>query len=249
MAEKGAAERHKDLYGLPLEEFTGARDELAKALRRAGDREGAERVKALRKPTVAAWTVNQLARRERRDVEALLEHGEELREAQREVLGGGGTARLERAAGAERQAVGRLVERARALLGERASDATIERVRETLHAASADEEVARELREGTLTRERRAAGLGLTGIAPRKRPAERDGRGRKRQSDRAKVTRAREREHEAREQLREAERELAAAERALAQAQRSADRAGQAVERRRKELSAAAERVREMGRR
>jgi hypothetical protein len=48
------------LYGLPLGDFTSTRNELAKSFRRQGDREVADRLKALRKPTVTAWAVNQL---------------------------------------------------------------------------------------------------------------------------------------------------------------------------------------------
>ena len=44
-----------DLYALPPGDFTRARDERAKALRKEGRREEADAVKALRKPTVAAW--------------------------------------------------------------------------------------------------------------------------------------------------------------------------------------------------
>jgi len=54
--------RIDDLYGLPLERFTPERDALAKELAAGGDRAGAARVKALRKPVVAAWAVNALAR-------------------------------------------------------------------------------------------------------------------------------------------------------------------------------------------
>ena len=50
------------LYALPLERFTPERDALAKDLAADGDRAGAARVKALRKPVVAAWAVNALAR-------------------------------------------------------------------------------------------------------------------------------------------------------------------------------------------
>ena len=49
------------LYELPLEEFTAARNELAKRL-------GDTSVKELKKPTVTAWTVNQLARTREVDV-------------------------------------------------------------------------------------------------------------------------------------------------------------------------------------
>src|SRR3954451_9005490 len=51
-----------ELYGLALEEFVSERDALAKRLRSAGDRAGAEEVKRLAKPSRAAWAVNQLMR-------------------------------------------------------------------------------------------------------------------------------------------------------------------------------------------
>ena len=50
------------LYGLPLEEFTPARNELAKRLRKDGRKAEAARVGELAKPSLALWTVNQLAR-------------------------------------------------------------------------------------------------------------------------------------------------------------------------------------------
>ena len=52
------------LFALPLDEFTAARNELARRLKQDGDAEAAEGVRGLAKPTVAAWAVNQLARRE-----------------------------------------------------------------------------------------------------------------------------------------------------------------------------------------
>jgi hypothetical protein len=59
-----ALERELDaLYQLPLDQFTSARDELAKRLRTDGQAEQAEQVKALRKPTVAVWLVNRLCER------------------------------------------------------------------------------------------------------------------------------------------------------------------------------------------
>jgi len=48
------------LFRLPLSEFTAARNELVARLKKAGNREEAERVKALSKPSVSAWAVNQL---------------------------------------------------------------------------------------------------------------------------------------------------------------------------------------------
>ncbi|MCC7125349.1 MAG: hypothetical protein IT178_10910, partial [Acidobacteria bacterium] len=47
------------LYQGPLDGFTAARNALAAALKKSGDKAGAERVKALAKPSVTAWAVNQ----------------------------------------------------------------------------------------------------------------------------------------------------------------------------------------------
>jgi len=52
--------RIERLYALPLPDFTEARNALAKDIRSSGDRESADRVKALKKPPVTAWAVNQV---------------------------------------------------------------------------------------------------------------------------------------------------------------------------------------------
>jgi hypothetical protein len=49
------------VYQGPLEEFVQRRDTLVKDLRSAGDREAAAAVKALRKPSRAAWALNMVA--------------------------------------------------------------------------------------------------------------------------------------------------------------------------------------------
>ena len=97
MADGGSgAEAQIDaLYGLPLEEFTPARNQLAQELRRARRRVScAEQVKRLRKPSVAAWTLNQLRRRHPELVDGLLEAGLRLREAQERLLAEGERGRL-----------------------------------------------------------------------------------------------------------------------------------------------------------
>jgi hypothetical protein len=48
------------LFKLPLAEFTAARNALAARLKKAGNPAEAERVKALTRPSVSAWAVNQL---------------------------------------------------------------------------------------------------------------------------------------------------------------------------------------------
>jgi hypothetical protein len=72
------------LYQLPLGEFTAARNALAKTLTGGG----AARVKALAKPTVVPWAVNQLYWRDRKTFDRLLKAGGGLREAQIAALGG-----------------------------------------------------------------------------------------------------------------------------------------------------------------
>ncbi|MEA2287422.1 MAG: hypothetical protein QOJ21_3465, partial [Solirubrobacteraceae bacterium] len=57
-----AVDDSDELYGLPLDAFVPERDALAKELRSDGRREEAAEVKALRKPSVAAWGVNQAVR-------------------------------------------------------------------------------------------------------------------------------------------------------------------------------------------
>src|SRR4051794_37239529 len=96
-----------ELYGLPLDEFTPRRDELAKELRRGGQRDAAAWVKGLRKPSAAAWIVNQLARTRARARRDLLRAGQELRDAHERVVAGGGDAgELRAAAEAEHAAAG-----------------------------------------------------------------------------------------------------------------------------------------------
>jgi hypothetical protein len=159
----------QELYGLPLERFTEERNALVKTLRREGRRDEAAEVSKLRKPSVAAWAVNQLVRTQRRDVASLFEAGDALREAQFQLLGGHGKAdALRDAVEAERAAVDQLTERARGLLsseGHELTSATLERVSETLNAAALDEDLRTRVRDGCLVRELHHVGLGGLGAA------------------------------------------------------------------------------------
>ena len=150
-----------ELYGRPPAEFTRARDERAKALRKEGRRDEADAVKALRKPTVAAGVLNRLARQRPKDVQRLLAAGEELRAAQEELLAGGDRGAFQSAATKEREEVAKLAHEAAELAaeaGEGASPALTEKIATTLHAAALDEQTAEELRAGRLVREREAIG-------------------------------------------------------------------------------------------
>jgi hypothetical protein len=164
-----------DLYGLPLDRFIPERATLARELRSGGEREQAALVAALRKPSVAAWAVNQLTRTQRREVDRLWAAGDALRDVQTSVLSGSADARdLRSAAEGERAAVDALVDSARGLLssgGHELSAATVERVAETLHAAALDDGARTQVIEGRLVRELRhvglGAGLGDPGVVPR----------------------------------------------------------------------------------
>ena len=163
-----------DLYGLPLDRFTPARRALAKELRDAGQRDEAERVGALRKPSRAAWAVNQLVRTQRRAVNDLFTTGDAAQRAQTELLAGKGDSEALRSAlSQEREAVRQLVEVARGLLtsdGHELSSTMLERVADTLHAAALDPGARVQVRQGCLDRELHHVGLGpaaLTGAGSR----------------------------------------------------------------------------------
>jgi hypothetical protein len=81
------AEAADALYALPRDEFTPARGELVTQVRADGDRELAGRIGALRRPTVAAWLVNQLARQRPGELDALTALGARLRRAHEELDG------------------------------------------------------------------------------------------------------------------------------------------------------------------
>ncbi len=258
-----------DLYGLPLDRFVPERGALVRALRSAGEREQAATVAALRKPSVAAWAVNQLVRTRPAEVEALLRAGDALREAQAGVLSGGADARdLRSAAERERGAVDDLVDTARGLLsssGQELSAATLERVADTLHAAALDDEARGQVSDGRLVRELRHVGLGAGlggGLAaapappvPARRDTERRDTGRRDTGRRdtgrprrdAEAAAEREREaarKQARANERDAAREVDRAERALRAAEDRRDRAAEAL-RRAEEAAAEAQAGRE----
>ncbi|MGA8846676.1 MAG: hypothetical protein WB471_08715, partial [Nocardioides sp.] len=83
----GLLEIADDLYARPLNDFTPARDARAKELKAAGETELAQAVRALRKPSLAAWAVGLFVRRATEQVEQVLSTGAALREAQAEMSG------------------------------------------------------------------------------------------------------------------------------------------------------------------
>jgi len=153
-------EQVRDLYALPPEEFTAARDRLAGELKDAGKTADAAGVKKLRKPSIVAWAVNAAARDRPEDIEALRAAGQALRRAQRKALSGGGGEDLRQATDERRALVQSLAEAGVAAIGARGS-AHRDAIAATLDAASIDDELGQRLQAGMLEREARpAAGFG-----------------------------------------------------------------------------------------
>lgn len=207
------------LYGLPLAEFTAERDLLARRLRSDGRRDEAAEVGALRKPVVAAWVVNRLARERRDDVRALVAAAEGIRQGKPEAD--------ERF----RTVADDLVRAARELLtaeGRTASDAVIRDVATTLRSAAAAEPDL--LASGRLTEPVEATGFeAMAGaVAPTKRAARTRAREAPR-AEKARVDEARAALTEARDDARKLGREADRAEREARRARGDAEDAERRV--------------------
>jgi hypothetical protein len=170
-----------ELYGLPVKEFTGTRDARASEARKAGDRDLADSVKRLRKPSTGAWIVNRLVREKPRDIERLINLGTTLRSTK----GLEGT-RIRHATREKGETIANLLRQARSV-AKRADlplSPTIEtEIEGTLDAAFSDRDSALSLREGCLTTGLRYSGLGF-GADPKGRAATASSRKTVRSTDR-----------------------------------------------------------------
>lgn len=151
------------LYGLDRSEFIPSRDALARELRSTGRRQEAAAVKQARKPTLAAWALDQVARRHPDEVEALLRAGAALT-AEQEAALAGDAAGLREAGRALADAVDRIAGLAAGFL-DTPSALQRERITTTLRAAATDEGAAELLRRGVLVEDLEASGFGLGGAA------------------------------------------------------------------------------------
>jgi len=162
----GALEKAEErLYGLPLDEFTAARDEEAKRLRAGGDSDAAAVVKKLRKPSVAAWAVNVAVRADPKAAKRVVQTGARLEAAQSQAISGGGGS-LRDAAAAHGEAIDAMVAALETALGDDAKAAVVDRGRETMRAVAADAEVRDRFERGTLVREAEAVGFGAASATP-----------------------------------------------------------------------------------
>jgi hypothetical protein len=118
----------------------------------------------LRKPTVAAWAINQLVRDAPAGLDELLELGERLRHAQSRALSGAGGGSLKELLVQRRQAVEQLARKAVDRLGPN-GEAQRDAIVATLEAALADEDAAAEVRGGRLVKDLPPpAGFGMGGF-------------------------------------------------------------------------------------
>jgi hypothetical protein len=151
-----------ELYSLTPDEFTAARTAREKQARAEGDRQLAERIRGLAKPSVVAWLANQLVRERAAEVGPLLELGGQLREATAALRGEA----LRSLSQQRHQIVYALVQQARAIAsaaGHRVSEDTARGLEQTLSAALADEAAGQRLAAGRLTEAMQPDGFGLIG--------------------------------------------------------------------------------------
>ena len=160
------------LFRGPPEGFIAARNSLAAGLRERGRDAEATAVKALRKPTLVAWALNQLAERDGAGVQALLDSGAEVRAAQQAAISSkrGATERLRTAGAGRRVAVTDLASVAVAALSEagKGAEAHVDAIVHALETCSVDEAAGAALATGTLERPPHASpGFGgVFGLTP-----------------------------------------------------------------------------------
>jgi septin family protein len=214
-----------ELYKLPLDEFTKARNVLAKTL----SGEAKKEVASLVKPSVAMWVVNQLYWQDAPTYKALVDASEKLRAAHRAALNGR-KVDTSKADELHRTTLEKAFAKAAAIAQKTEvglTDTVRDAVRRTLAALPTDEA------PGRLTREPAAVGFSLlTGIKPRPiDTAREEGHAREKEIQKenkkedekrrkAAEAKARKEEEKARKEREKREREIEKAERALREAER-----------------------------
>lgn len=213
-----------ELYGAPLEEFVSERTRLSKQLREAGDADGAAAVAKLRKPVLAAWTLNQLARRNRREVDLLLDAGHRLREAQAGALGGAAKDDFDRARKTESDALRALTREAEELLRERGSTSSsvLDQVTTSLRSAAVSSSGRELLARGCFVEPLQSEGFDILGELAGSLPRT----NRRSQLEREQQAAQREALKAAKERLKEAERRADSAEKEAERLRIDAEKAG-----------------------
>jgi hypothetical protein len=229
-----------ELFGAPREDFTALRDSWVKRARAQQRADIADQLRTLRKPTMAAWLVNQVSRRHPDDLAALIDVGDALRTAHHELAGD----RL-RALSRQRQELSRqLTRRARAIAAEAGhsfGDAAVDQVESTWTSAAADTTAADLVRAGHLSAaltpdsEQDWLAVAVSSTPPRERPAPKSAPA----QPKADPPRAKDRSalRDARHDLQQAQRTLDQAERAQGNADRAAEAAAVATKKLREQLA------------
>jgi hypothetical protein len=149
----------RELYLVPPSDFVAIRNELVRQARASGNRQLAESLQGLRRPTRSAWLVNLLAHHEPAAMKRLAALGRKLRDAQTGLDGG----ELRHLAELRKQLIGDLLDRARqhaASAGLRVTDSMLSEVEATLHAALVDLAGSFTIRGGRLVRPMSHNGFG-----------------------------------------------------------------------------------------
>jgi hypothetical protein len=217
------------LYQLPLDEFTAARNAAAKDT-------GDSAIKKLEKPTLPAWAVNQLYWRERKLYDDLIKTSTQVRTAYKQMLAGkNADVRAAETFHAEsmrkaKDAIRRILEDA----GSTASDAVMTPVTETLDALPTTDEPGRLTRPLRRTGFEALQGVTITAKAkpiipkaePKKAAAEKesDKDRRKREAEQQELAMNKERLRFAEAAEREAEASVDRAKRALERAEKTRER-------------------------
>jgi hypothetical protein len=253
------------LFQLPLAEFTGARNALAARLKKNGrenEKADAVKVKALAKPSVSAWAVNQLYWDHREEFDQLIALGERFHKAQKS----GKVADMRTALDARREALTELSELATSLLlaaGHNPAPDTIHRITTTLEGISAYASGRDGPRTGRLTHDvdppgfeslasfvpgakkqeavgwRQSAGTTSQKSKPLRKVSTKDDQRRVKETGKAKIAAARVSLQEAKRSLTEAR----ARAQSLEAAQKKADAEAKKTEKRARDLEASLEKA------
>jgi hypothetical protein len=214
----------EELYAVEPSVFVAARTSAVRAARDAGDRGLAAAIGKLRRPTLAAWAVNLLSRDRGDGLAQLLALGEELRQAQQQLRGEA----LKLLSRRRHEVLAALTQQARKLAGDAGhllGGEVIRQVEETLGAALADPDAARDVQGGRLV-----APLRYTGFGPAVAQAP-PSSSRPEQDRPARCAAPREDELEQPRQRERLERELAEARREMILLARDAQRAAEGLKR------------------
>jgi hypothetical protein len=126
---------------------------LAKELRSAGDKDSAAAVKKLRRPSIPAWALNQVARDARDAIATLAQTEADARAAQEKVLRGGDADVLRIATTARRAAIDAVVLRANAVVAAsgRAAESYEREIDSAVTAIAGSAALIAELQHGELS--------------------------------------------------------------------------------------------------